>query len=163
MRASKVARWTAGSVSMLGLVGTLGMAIMARLVTRPDNLGVENGQLAPCPNTPNCVSTQLAPPEQHMAPIPFSGSAEEAQDRIRAILEEMPRTEIIEDEDGYIAAVVRSQMFAFPDDVEFVINDDLKVIHFRSASRLGRGDMGVNRKRMEDFREAFLNSSSVGA
>ena len=43
-------------------------------------------------------------------------------------------------------------MFRFTDDVEFYVDNTAKVIHFRSASRVGRGDMGVNRKRMDKLR-----------
>jgi uncharacterized protein (DUF1499 family) len=38
------------------------------------------------------------------------------------------------------------------DDVEFVFDDESKTIHFRSASRIGYGDYGVNRDRMEAIR-----------
>jgi len=40
--------------------------------------------------------------------------------------------------------------------VEFVFDNGEKTIQFRSASRLGYGDMGVNRKRMETIRENLI-------
>lgn len=51
----------------------------------------------------------------------------------------------------------------FVDDVEFYLDEDTKVIHVRSASRLGQSDLGVNRKRIETIRTEFeLNSNSIG-
>ena len=44
----------------------------------------------------------------------------------------------------------------FVDDVEFFVDAQQKVIHFRSASRVGYSDLGANRKRMETIRRAFL-------
>ncbi len=67
---------------------------------------------------------------------------------------------IIEEEDGYMHADAKSLIFRFVDDVEFFVDRDAKVIHFRSASRVGRGDLGVNRKRMEQIRQAFPQQGS---
>jgi len=39
--------------------------------------------------------------------------------------------------------------------VEFFLDDATQTIHFRSASRLGYSDLGVNRKRMEEIRRRF--------
>jgi uncharacterized protein (DUF1499 family) len=46
------------------------------------------------------------------------------------------------------------------DDVHFLFDDAAKEIHFRSASRLGRSDFGVNRKRMEEIRRGFLEAGT---
>ena len=43
----------------------------------------------------------------------------------------------------------------YVDDVEFYINEKNKIIHFRSASRIGYSDLGVNRKRMEEIVKMF--------
>ena len=37
---------------------------------RPDNLGVKDGKLAPCPGTPNCVSSQSDNPQFKVDPLP---------------------------------------------------------------------------------------------
>jgi len=49
----------------------------------------------------------------------------------------------------------RTRIFRFVDDAQFVFDDKAKTIHFRSASRIGSSDMGVNRRRMEEIRKAF--------
>ena len=72
----------------------------------------------------------------------------------------MPRTQIVTDEETYIHATFTSLIFRFVDDVQFVIDDATKTIHFRSASRVGRGDMGVNRNRMEEIRTRFNQAAA---
>jgi len=114
-----------------------------------------SSRLAPCPRTPNCVSTQAPPGPQHIEPIRYTGSLEAARERLLRVLREHPRTTLVREEPDYLKAECRSAFFRFVDDVEFVFEDAGKWIHFRSASRLGRKDFGVNRKRMEEIRRAF--------
>jgi uncharacterized protein (DUF1499 family) len=122
-------------------------------------------RLAPCPRTPNCVSTEAPPGStKRMDPIPYTGSLDEARARLLQVLRDYPRTRIVSDpglEPHYLKAECRSAVFRFVDDVELVLDDEAKRIHFRSASRLGRKDFGVNRKRMEEIRAAFLGAGAV--
>lgn len=117
-------------------------------------------QLPPCPDSPNCVSTQAAATdsEHFIAPLSYSGSSEEAKQRLLAVIAAMPRSTLITDEGNYLHFEFRSRIFRFVDDVQFLIDDDTMTIHFRSAARLGRGDMGVNRTRMEEIRTGFGDS-----
>ena len=128
------------------------MSVFSR---KPESLGVVDGRLAECPSSPNCVSTQTALERHGMAPIPFSGSAEEAMQRVRKVIAGMPRARIVTAEGDYLHVEFRSAVFRFVDDVEFLVDPDEKVIHFRSASRVGYSDLGVNRRRMEQIRAAF--------
>jgi uncharacterized protein (DUF1499 family) len=90
-----------------------------------------------------------------MEPIPYNGTPAEVRARLIEVLRNHPRTEIVQQEPDYLKAVCRSRIFRFPDDVEFVFDDAARQIHFRSASRLGYGDRGVNRRRMKEIRAAF--------
>lgn len=114
-------------------------------------------RFAPCPDSPNCVSTQApADDKEHaIAPIPYTGSLANAKQRLLALINTMPDTTIMMDEPDYIHVEYRSRLMRFVDDVEFYLDDATHQIHFRSSSRLGRGDLGVNRKRMEEIRQRF--------
>ena len=90
-----------------------------------------------------------------MAPIPITGTTDEARQTLLAVIGAMPRAKVVTDDGNYIHATFTSRVFRFVDDVEFVIDDSASEIHFRSASRVGYGDMGVNRKRMEEIRSHF--------
>ena len=121
---------------------------------RPDNLGVKDGRLAPPKTTPNCVSSQAAPSdtEHFIAPIAFKGDAPAAVAAVRKAVEGMRDATVIRQEGGYLYAEYRSKLMRFVDDVEFFHDDKAGLIHVRSASRLGRRDMGVNRARVEAIR-----------
>jgi uncharacterized protein (DUF1499 family) len=112
-------------------------------------------RMAPCPDSPNCVSTYAQDELHSIDPIAYEGSAEDAKARLLTVIEEMPRTEIVEDDGDYLHVEFTSRIFRFVDDVEFLLDSEASVIHFRSASRMGQGDMGANRNRMESIREAF--------
>jgi uncharacterized protein (DUF1499 family) len=130
------------------------------VAARKTNLGVRDGKLAPCPDTPNCVSSQSNDQRHYLPPIPYSTSQEEAQARLMELIRSMSRTSIVAEEPGYVHVVFRSRVFRFPDDVEFYFDDPARVIHFRSAARLGTYDLGVNRKRMQRITQTFTSHTS---
>jgi uncharacterized protein (DUF1499 family) len=114
---------------------------------RPDNLGVTNGRLARCRRTPNCVSSQADPSDaEHYIP-PLKGTME----AVRKAVESLPRATIVSEQENYLYAEFRSKLLGFVDDVEFFY--DGNAIQVRSASRLGRRDFAVNRRRIERLRE----------
>lgn len=110
--------------------------------------------LRPCPDTPNCVSSQApAGDTQHaIAPLRFTGDGRASWERLRRALGSMPRTRIVEDTGEYLRAEATSLVFRFVDDLECLLDRDASVIHVRSASRVGHGDLGVNRRRVERLR-----------
>lgn len=121
----------------------------------PKTLGARDGKLSACPASPNCVSTTATDAEHAIEPLSYRGSMEEAVQNILATVNKMERTTVIKVEGSYIHVEYRTKVMRYVDDVEFLIDDENKVIHFRSASRLGYSDLGVNRERMEEFRRLF--------
>lgn len=118
-------------------------------------IGVKNGRLSDCPSSPNCVSTQTDQEEKKMKPLPFSKDLETTKSLIKEVLNERPRTTVETENENYIHAVVESKWMKFKDDVEFYLDQEEEVVHFRSASRVGHSDFGVNKKRMKDFSEHY--------
>lgn len=119
---------------------------------RPNNLGISNGQLAPCPNSPNCVSSQSTDAVHQIAPLTFTSTPEEAITNLKKIIESLPRTKIITESQDYLYTEFKSALLGFVDDVEFYLDRNANVIQVRSASRLGQSDLGVNRQRIETIR-----------
>lgn len=109
-------------------------------------------QLAPCPSSPNCVSTQAQDEGHAIAPLRYRKSRAEAKEALKEVVRTMPRTKLVEEDESYLHYEFTSLLLRFVDDVEFLFDDETKTIHFRSASRTGYGDLGVNRKRMEEIR-----------
>ncbi len=129
--------------------------LVQRVSPMPEQLGVENGRFTPCPSSPNCVST-LATNEQHrIDPLTYSGSLPEAKIRLYNVIMAMPRVRVITNAPNYIHAEFRSAVWHFVDDVEFYFDGENSVIHMKSAARLGHGDGGVNRTRMEEISRRF--------
>jgi uncharacterized protein (DUF1499 family) len=129
----------------------------------PENLGLGSEGLAPCPETPNCVSS-FAPKSDavhYVAPFRYQDTREDARRRLIALLKNPPGKEsvtVVEENEQYIRAEFRTSFFRFTDDVEFNFPPDAEIIHVRSASRVGRSDLGTNRRRIEELRALFEES-----
>ena len=123
--------------------------------TRPENLGLHDGKLVPCPNKPNCVHSEATDPRHAIASLAFTGNADEAMQTLYAIISRMERTQVIIRQTDYLYVEVTSKLLGFVDDVEFVLDRQAQRIQVRSAARLGYGDFGVNRKRIETIRAVF--------
>ena len=111
---------------------------------------MSRSRFQPCPSSPNCVSTRAPAddPEHHAEPIAFTGDADGALAAVLAVLADAKRIEVRASDERYVHAVATSAVLRFKDDVEFEVDEAAKVIHYRSAARLGKGDFGVNRRRM---------------
>ncbi len=120
----------------------------------PTDLGAVEGRLKPCPDRPNCVSSQ-APGAQHVEALGFGDSPAAAIGRLKRILDGMPRTRVVAETTHYLRAEAASRVFGFVDDMEFLVDPAAGVIHVRSAARMGYSDFGVNRRRIEAIRSAF--------
>ena len=117
---------------------------------RPDNLGVKDGKLAAPRRTPNCVSSQADPAdtEHYIAPLAFRGNFAE----VRKAVQSMPGATVVSEQPNYLCAECRTPLMRYVDDVELLYDENAGLVHVRSASRLGRRDFGVNRKRVEALR-----------
>ena len=127
--------------------------------TEPTDLGVRDGRLKPPSSTENSVSSQAAlypdhPQRQYaaIAPLALKGDGPATLAKIKAIVEGMEGAKVVKSEPGYLYAQFTSKLMNYVDDVEFWFDTAANVIQVRSASRVGRGDLGVNRKRIEAVR-----------
>lgn len=124
---------------------------------RPADLGIANGKLKACPDSPNCVSSRSTDEEHGIDPLAWESSPSEAVAKLKEIILAMDRTSIITETDNYLHAEFKSAIWGYVDDVEFQIDGENKIIHVRSASRVGYGDFGVNRERIETIRAKLEN------
>jgi uncharacterized protein (DUF1499 family) len=122
----------------------------------PESRSTIPADLAPCPDSPNCVSTKSKDPDRAMTPLPYLTSGRKSLDCLVAIIRDMKRATIVSAAPSYLHVEFRSALFRFVDDVEFVLDDPARLIHFRSASRAGYYDFGVNRRRMKEISDRFL-------
>jgi uncharacterized protein (DUF1499 family) len=121
--------------------------------TRPTNLGVKDLKLTPCPASPNCVCTTNTDAEHGIAPLPYSSSRDAAMAALKGVVQGMERTAIVVESADYLHVEFTSKLMGYVDDVEFYFGPQGPEIQVRSASRLGKSDLGVNRKRVEEIRQ----------
>ena len=148
----------AGGGFAILIIGSL--AILSLFEPMPAGDRIIDGRLLPCPDSPNCVCSEFSDAassraDHFMDPISFTGPAEEALRKLRSIIEAEPRSRIVAEEDAYLRVEFKSLIFRYTDDVEFRIDGAENVIHFRSASRVGHSDLGVNRRRMQRLAAQF--------
>jgi uncharacterized protein (DUF1499 family) len=115
-------------------------------------------RLKTCPESPNCVSSQSTNSSNSIPPIQYDVSDHDAMQRLNDVIRKMPRSTIVEFKPNYLRAEIRSALFRFVDDVEFLIDDTPGVMHVRSASRVGYWDLGANRRRVERIRTQLEKS-----
>ena len=116
-------------------------------------------RLEPCPDSPNCVSSQEQREGHAIPPLRFSDAPEVAWGRLQEVIEGMARTKILTTTPNYLHAEFKIAVFGFVDDVECVLEPESGTIQIRSASRVGHSDLGVNRRRVEKIRAAFERGS----
>ncbi len=151
------------AVAVVGAIGA-GQAGLFRS-SAPTDLGVQGGKLKPPSATDNSVSSQAAlyrdnPQRQaaQIAPLALRGDGPATIARIKAVVEGMSGAKIVKSEPDYVYAQFTTPLMNFVDDTEFWYDPAAQVIQVRSASRIGEGDMGVNRKRVEAVRAALIAS-----
>ena len=104
-------------------------------------------ELKPCIQISHCVREELEV-ENISEPLKV----------IKQIIENTPRTQIVEDDGDYLHAEVTSRIMKYVDDLEVSYIPENNIIIIRSESRVGEGDFGVNKKRVELIKSNFLDS-----
>lgn len=128
------------------------MSLFSCTGTKPVNLGIKDGKFAPCPSTPNCVSSDATDSAHAIPAFQLVVPPAEAWRALRAVVESLPRVQIVTVSEDYLHAACSSAFFGFVDDLELHLRASQNMIAVRSAARLGHSDFRVNRKRVENVR-----------
>lgn len=123
--------------------------------------GIENNRLAPCPSSPNCVSSDATDEGHAVEPFGLAADPDQAWAALQEVMKSRPRTRIVELTGDYLHAEEKSRLFGFVDDIEFHLRPGQGLIAVRSASRTGYSDLGVNRRRVEAIRQALKDRGVV--
>ena len=157
-----IVKWFVIVVLLLSVVAIAAGQLGFLQGTAPTDLGVRDGKLKPPSITENSVSSQAALYPDHpqgkyadIAPLRLKGDGPATLAKIKAVVESMDGAKAVKSEPGYLYAQFTTKLMKYVDDVEFWFDPAANLIQVRSASRVGRGDMGVNRKRIEAVRAAL--------
>jgi uncharacterized protein (DUF1499 family) len=142
-------------IIILIILLTIYLVVMNNII--PKNIGVEDGVLSKMPNSPNAVSSQTFDTSKFVEPFKYLNDFENSRDCVIRMIKEFNGTKIITDENNYIHVVFSTPFMRFKDDVEFYFDDINKVIHFRSASRIGYSDNGLNRNRYNELSKIYYS------
>ena len=113
----------------------------------PEKSYASHIELKPCVQVSHCVREEL---EVKSISEPF--------EEIKQIIENTPRTKIVENDGDYLHAEVTSRIMKYVDDLEVSYIPENNKIIIRSESRVGEGDFGVNKKRVELIKSYLLSS-----
>ena len=144
------------SISLLSL-----SLLVACAGTRPDDVGGTGSALAPCPSSPNCVSSEATDEEHRIDALALAVAPDEAWAAIREEVARLPRTAVVSESAGALHAESTSALFRFVDDLELRLRSADGIVAVRSASRVGHSDLGVNRERVEALRAALRERGVV--
>ena len=137
------------------------LAYVARLIYLVQNTPAAQGfgsasAITACATSkPNCVSTLNTEDGFKANPIAFTGDAASALAKLKAAIQTEPNSEVVFENAQQIDVTFKTALFGFRDDASFALNLPASQIEFRSQSRVGYSDLGVNSKRMERIRAAF--------
>lgn len=138
-------------------VGSLGLACAGPV---PDSLGVQaaGAGLAPCPASPNCVTSGAADAVHSVAAFRIAGDVADGWSKIREAVQATTRTDVVTYSDRYLHAESTSLWMRYVDDLELLLDPATGRVDVRSASRVGYGDMGVNAARVQALRTQLIGS-----
>ena len=131
--------------------------ITACWIGKSGELGVKDGRLKPCPSSPNCVSSLTSPQDRrhYIEPLSLEMPLHQTREVMKKALLSFPRTSVVREQRDYLHVEFTTRFLRFKDDVEIYLDEKHSQIHFRSASRIGYSDMGVNRRRIESLKKKY--------
>ncbi len=157
-----IMKWLLWALGGLLLLAVAGIAVGQLDLLRgqmPGDLGVKDGKLKVPSSTPNSVSSQadLWPGHPQLAyariaPLAMAGDPAAVMAKVKAAVEKSPSAVVVKAEGDYLYAQFTTPLMRYTDDVEFWFDRAASVVQVRSASRLGEGDLGANRQRIEALR-----------
>lgn len=140
------------------LATLMSLYLLASCATTP---GDSKPLFAPCPSSPNCVSSKASEQSHRIDALPLAMSDEQAWPLVVDTIAAMPRTRVVSQTGNSLRAVVHSRLFRFVDDLELQLDADKHQLDIRSASRLGYSDLGVNRARVEQIKTQLQSQGIV--
>ena len=140
--------------ALLFFAGFYLLALLSKSGSAP---GIVNGKLARCATRPNGVCSEYPNDIDHFVdPLSYTGHDFSIEYLTQAVIHS--GGSIVRTSENYLAATFTSKFFGFVDDVEIRLDTEKEHIHFRSASRVGYSDFGVNRKRVKELKKTLITN-----
>lgn len=143
---------------VLGIIGVLVVLFLVRVIVQGNQvpeLGVKDGKLAAISSKPNNVSTQTDDPTKKVATLVFKDSQASTLSALKKAVALYGGAKIKAESEDYLYVVFTTSLMRYRDDAEFWLDVENKQVHYRSSSRAGHSDMGLNRKRYNEIAELY--------
>lgn len=142
--------------SVIGIFVIIGLLLGVLSISsrKQPERGLLNGQLRPCPTTPNCVCSEQQVEGAFVEPLVYPTTAADAWRKIKQAIDETGGI-VLTEQNGYLHARYVTPLMRYVDDVELRLDENKQLIHIRSASRVGHSDLGANRQRVGKIRSVF--------
>ena len=144
--------------TVLIIIAVLVLASSGRIVyenNQAPKLGVNEGKFKPLSSKPNNVSTQAQDPAKQVDTLAFKSDLASTMSAIKTSIDSYGGAKIIEESDNYLYVIFTTALMKYNDDVEFWLDETKQEVHFRSASRAGYSDLGLNRKRYNELASLY--------
>ena len=141
--------------SILVAMFVLIVAVMFVQNRRAPALGVVEGKLKPLSKKPNGVSTQTDDASKRVEPLAVKASTAETMTAIKSAGNAYGGASIQQESENYLYLVFTTAKMKYNDDVEFFIDDSNGLVHFRSSSRAGYSDLGLNKARYKKLAAVY--------
>ena len=119
---------------------TLFLLLLFVVVINPNHLNATTNELPECVVITHCVRENLKVKD-----------LENSFKKATKIVTETPRTKIVELTNSYIHAEAKTKWRRYTDDLLLKVIPEKGIIQVRSESRVGIGDNGVNKRRVDDL------------
>ena len=106
-------------------------------------------EIKPCIELAHCVREELK-----------VNDIKEPFEEIKTLIENTPRTKIVEINGDYLHAEVTSKWMKYVDDLEVSFLPETNILLIRSESRVGESDLGVNKKRVDLLKSKMIYDKS---
>jgi uncharacterized protein (DUF1499 family) len=103
---------------------------------------LQKNPLSICPDSPNCIRLSIYIPK----------NPEKLLTDVEIIIDLMGGKQVMIVHDKFVLTSVFN-VFIFRDDfiIQLMSFEDGSILHLKSSSRIGYGDLGVNKRRVKDF------------
>ena len=121
--------------------------LLLYILVLPSTAMASHVEIKPCIQVSHCVREELK-----------VDNIDSPYEKVKFIVENSPRTKIVESDGDYLHAEVTSRIMKYVDDLEISFSPEKNNLLIRSESRVGDGDFGVNRKRVDSLISNLLDN-----
>lgn len=131
---------------------SIGFFSASRIATGLNVSDEANPTLEGCDNLLNCTSSTASTRKNQVEPIAYQGASAEVIAKIASVISAQKGASIQTQNATYLHATFKTPLMGYTDDLELLLDESSGVLNIRSASRIGRSDLGANRKRIAALR-----------